>query len=87
VTEYFHQQNIPVLPWPAQSPNLNPIENVWSHIKAQLDRFQIIFKAMLRIKVQEIWQQINPNYLETLVKSMPKRMSDIIKRRGGAINY
>jgi hypothetical protein len=36
VSEYLTNNNIPVLEWPPQSPDLNIIENVWLKIKIQL---------------------------------------------------
>ena len=33
---WFERQDVPVMFWPGQSPDLNPIENIWSHIKVKL---------------------------------------------------
>jgi transposase len=38
VTDWLEANDVKVLPWPPYSPDINPIENVWSHIKDTLNR-------------------------------------------------
>ena len=87
VTNWLQQQGLVLLDWPQQSPDLNPIENVWSHIKAELDKLSITSKAMLRIEIQQIWRNIEAAYLENLIDSMPRRVAAVIRSRGGFTNY
>jgi transposase len=43
--EFFERNNIKVLKWPAQSPDLNPIENLWSYIKKKLVAYEFKTKV------------------------------------------
>ena len=36
VNEWFQQRNINTLQWPSQSPDLNPIENLWAVFKKKI---------------------------------------------------
>jgi hypothetical protein len=41
----------------------------------------------LRVALQEEWAQILQDYITTLIQSMPNRLRDIIKARGGNTRY
>lgn len=36
VREWFKEKRVNVIRWPACSPDLNPIEHIWFHLKAKV---------------------------------------------------
>ncbi len=85
--EFFRVNDINVIDWPAQSPDLNPIENVWAFIKQKLKNYEIKSRSFLIEKVTEIWGSISPNYIKRLYDGMPKRLEMVIRNGGGHIPY
>lgn len=85
--EFFEFNNIDVMQWPAQSPDLNPIENLWSYVEKELRKVVIKNKSQLIDKINEIWKNTPKSYIQKLYKSIPKRIEMVIRNKGGHIPY
>jgi hypothetical protein len=60
VVRYLEQVGIRLLPWPVNSPDLNPIEHVWDFLGNRVRRRQPRPETLngLRVALQEEWAQI-----------------------------
>lgn len=38
VKNFMAEENIPLLPWPGNSPDINPIENIWRLLKIKINK-------------------------------------------------
>ena len=78
-----------VMDWPSQSPDLNPIENLWGYLKRQLrnrPRKPSSLDQLYDFIVQE-WNAIPSRVLENMIESLPRRIEMVIKNRGGSTKY
>lgn len=86
---YLANQNYSVLEWPSQSPDLNPIENLWEQVKKaiyyRVDRASSLDDVFLI--VQEEWAKIPVANMQKLVHSMPNRCKAVIKAQGCSTKY
>lgn len=89
VNEWFEEQNMRTLPWPAKSPDLNPIENLWGILTRVVyaENKQYNTKAELWTAVQRAWASISNETIQNLINSMPNRCIQVIQADGNAINY
>lgn len=90
VTRWFEARpNISLIRWPGNSPDLNPIENVWSWMKRQLKEVPCTNLVELKQEILKLWCQKMDDceYLRHLVESMPRRLEEVIQREGGMTKY
>jgi hypothetical protein len=86
---FLAENNIRVLEWPPYSPDMNPIENLWSILKAKIHRRSYSNKTELIAEIRQLWfndVQIG-NCCANLSDSMPRRLRECIRNKGGAISY
>lgn len=87
--EWFANNHFEVLSWPAQSPDLNPIEHLWSHLKRKLGEYNQPPGGMIELweRIQEVWDKIEPSVCQGLIESMPRRVLAVLKAKGGYTKY
>lgn len=87
--KWFKDNGINLMDWPAQSPDLNPIEHLWRHLKKQLNKYGTHPKGVHELwdRAAEEWNQIGPGVCQNLISSMPKRCRAVIKAKGGHTKY
>lgn len=76
-----------VLETPSQSPDCNPIENLWDYLDKKIRTSPINSSFHLKQRLQEEWANIPCDYLQKLVSSMPKRLNAVIKAKGLHTKY
>lgn len=84
---WFKERKIEVMEWPAQSPDLNPIENLWADVKYAVSEAKPKNADELWTVVQTSWAAIPISRCQKLVDSMPKRCAAVIKNKSYATKY
>ena len=82
---WLDEHDIKVLDWPAYSPDLNPIEHLWNEMDRRLRKLpgSISSKDDLWNKIQQVWNEIDVEFCLRLIDTMPQRIADVLKARGG----
>ena len=80
--------SVSLLPeWPGNSPDLNLIENVWSWVEARVNEKGCSTFEEFKQEVRTQFAAVPWSMLTRLYNSMPKRLEEVIRRRGGRIRY
>ena len=96
VKEYFRNLAIPVVEWPPYSPDMNPIEHVWTHLKKMvLDTHPELIHMgdseeaieALESTLIEAWQALPDTLFASLIESMLQRVAALIVAEGWHTKY
>jgi DDE superfamily endonuclease len=87
--KWFQDNGITVLKWPGQSPDLNPIEHLWGHVKKQLQEYSEPAHSVQQLweRVEREWEKIPKEVCQNLIESMPRRLAAVIRAKGGYTKY
>lgn len=72
---------------PPQSPDMNPIENLWSYLESRLRERAISSKTQLKAALLEEWAKIPVSLCQNLTRSMNRRLQAVISNKGYPTKY
>ncbi len=94
---WFNNHGVIVLDWPANSPDLNPmqyreymrihIENIWGIVKRKMRDTSPNNADDLKAAIKATWASITPEQCHKLINSMPCRSDSVIHAEGGPTKY
>ena len=85
---YLERNTLNVMDRPPQSPDLNPIENLWHILKERVHKDHTL-KSLNELwkRIEEEWWGIENDIVSNLIASMPSRVQQVIEQGEGWINY
>jgi transposase len=84
---FFEAQEVQLLDWPANSPDLNPIENVWGILKESVRKRSPRTKEELLVIALEEWAAIPQHVIKKTITSFKKRCDQVVSRQGEKCDY
>ena len=86
---FLNDNHIRTLPWPALSPDLNPIEHLWDELGRRVRNGlnpPETLDELRRALIQE-WNNIPQTCIRNLIGSMRRRCQAVTNARGGHTRY
>lgn len=82
------QLNIPTLDWPARSPDLSPIEQLWDDLGRRVREGHDVNNVReLEAALHEEWRRTSLRVIRTLINSMRSRCLAVREKNGGHTRY
>ena len=70
---------------PGKSPDLSPIEQIWGAMKEYIKKKKPKKEEELRLAIIEAWNKVvTVDLINKCIRNMPKRMEELLKRKGGS---
>ena len=90
LTQQWCAENLPNFwrkeDWPGNSPDLNPIENVWGYLKEKMTNMREVSTLLgLEKYLKKAWRSI-PNDFQNLISGMPDHVRRVLECNGAYIN-
>ncbi|KAL4500899.1 hypothetical protein ABPG72_020133 [Tetrahymena utriculariae] len=90
ITNFFKERNIQLLEWASQSPDINPIERIWAHLKQMISKeirkFQDFEKFKEYVQITFLASKELRSIIQNCIKSIPKNLNKLIEAKGNMID-
>jgi hypothetical protein len=85
--QWFHNKGINLIELPPFSPDLNPIENLWNHLKQRIEKRRAQNMSELTEIISDEWEKTDQLFCSNLVDSMRDRMRAVVNAEGFKTRY
>ena len=85
--EWFDNHGIDVIDWPAWSPDLNPIEELWHDLKLRVYGQNPKTMGELEHAITTEWAATDLHFIARICRNMPHRLQSVIANHGHKIPY
>lgn len=96
-SRYFQSKAIHVMKWPANSPDLNPLKNLWRDFKLRFHKYFTDTKSKpstskealqnYRVSLKKVWAECSMDLIHALIESMPRRVQAVLHAKGHHTGY
>ncbi len=80
-SKWFADHDITVLDWPANSPDLNPIENLWGIVKRKISNIRPNITDDLKAAIKATWASVTLQQCHRLIASMQRHIEAVIRAK------
>lgn len=85
--KFLSDNNLEVMFWPANSPDLNPIENVWNIMKRNIGKIYVKNKKELVDVILSEVNKLDIQKINNIISSMDNRINELFNNSFDSINY
>ena len=85
--KFIAENQVQLVNPPPNSPDLNPLENVWSVLDTILQEIQPTNKNSLKEAIKRGWRKLDQNLVQKCIESLPTRLSIVREEEGGHTKY
>ena len=88
-SEWLEENDISVLPWVDQSPDLNPIQHLWDQVDRKIREMDHLptSRQELENAIKIVWNDISVSTVRDLIRSMPRRVEAVLHSKGYSTRY
>ena len=76
------QTTLGIVDFPPRSPDVNPIERIWSLVQQRVSAYGPLTKEQIREYVVQCWNEIPQSTIDKVVKSWPRMMEAVKEKKG-----
>ena len=89
VKNHLQLHHVDVMPWPAISPDITPIEHVWEELERRLRKRPNQARTVpeLALALREEWTNMPQGTIQRVIGSMRRRCQAVILVEGGHTSY